>query len=46
MYREGHEVNLEIQDFGIGIDKSDQKHILKDFIGWIKQEVEIQVVQV
>ena len=45
VYR-GHEVNLEIQDFGIGIDKSDQKHILKDFIGWIKQEVEIQVVQV
>ena len=21
VYREGHEVNLEIQDFGIGIDK-------------------------
>ena len=31
MYREGHEVNLEIQDFGIGIDKSDQKHIFERF---------------
>ncbi|MCE4963379.1 two-component system histidine kinase PnpS [Staphylococcus haemolyticus] len=31
VYREGHEVNLEIQDFGIGIDKSDQKHIFERF---------------
>lgn len=31
VYREGHEVNLEIQDFGIGIDKSDQNHIFERF---------------
>ncbi|MCI2943406.1 two-component system histidine kinase PnpS [Staphylococcus haemolyticus] len=31
VYRKGHEVNLEIQDFGIGIDKSDQKHIFERF---------------
>ncbi|QUX18868.1 PAS domain-containing protein [Staphylococcus haemolyticus] len=31
VYRVGHEVNLEIQDFGIGIDKSDQKHIFERF---------------
>ena len=27
VYREGKKVNLEIQDFGIGISAKDQKHI-------------------
>ncbi|WP_210134907.1 ATP-binding protein [Staphylococcus sp. GDX8P80P] len=31
VYRKGLEVNLEIQDFGIGIEKSDQNHIFERF---------------
>ncbi|MCJ1661930.1 ATP-binding protein [Staphylococcus sp. NRL 16/872] len=31
VYREDIKVNLEIQDFGIGIDKEDQKHIFERF---------------
>lgn len=31
VYREGKKVNLEIQDFGIGISAKDQKHIFERF---------------
>ncbi len=31
VYREDIKVNLEIQDFGIGIDKDEQKHIFERF---------------
>ncbi|SUM43999.1 alkaline phosphatase synthesis sensor protein [Staphylococcus petrasii] len=31
VYREDVKVNLEIQDFGIGIDKNEQKHIFERF---------------
>ncbi|PNZ67925.1 sensor histidine kinase [Staphylococcus croceilyticus] len=31
VYREDVKVNLEIQDFGIGIDKDEQKHIFERF---------------
>lgn len=31
VYREDVKVNLEIQDFGIGIDKEEQKHIFERF---------------
>ncbi|PTI28868.1 sensor histidine kinase, partial [Staphylococcus warneri] len=31
VYREGKRVNLEIQDFGIGISAEEQKHIFERF---------------
>ncbi|WP_457817915.1 ATP-binding protein, partial [Staphylococcus aureus] len=31
VFREGKKVNLEIQDFGIGISVKDQKHIFERF---------------
>ena len=44
VYREGKRVNLEIQDFGIGISAEEQNIFLKDFIELIKHEVEIPAV--